>query len=545
MVQDILSSLNTSGSGINLAEMATDLVEAEIAPRRAIIDARIETSEATISELGELRAQLGALGTALDGLSGLSALTFTGSIEGISAEVSDLSRARAGAHTLEVQALAKAQVLDIAGFMSADENIAEGTLTLDFGAWDDTSFTADPARASVVIAVTAGTTLAQLAEQIDAVPGVNAGLVDVGNGTLSLSIVSQTGAGNALRLSASPDPAGTGTDLARFDTSADNAQQVQAASDALVTYNGIAVSRPSNEIDNLISGVTLFLDAVTPGPQTLELDHDIEAAFFTLEGFIDQVNTLKSYLSDVTARGIADTDVGALAAEQSADQVKTFLDGLTSRALAGFASGEIRLSEMGVATGRDGMLTLNRDAFDAAFARDPSRFDALLGDRLASSAPDISLALSATADAVPGLYRFERDPATGVATLDGIALAGSPSGDGGTRYTVTSGPMQGLSLTVGADVIQAEIGYGRSLVSLMAEDLDAILSADGVIARRQSALENGILNDQSGLSDLEDRATTLEARYLKQFTAMEQIVSEMNSTAEYLDNLVAAWNADS
>ena len=46
------------------------------------------------------------------------------------------------------------------------------------------------------------------------------------------------------------------------------------------------------------------------------------------------------------------------------------------------------------------------------------------------------------------------------------------------------------------------------------------------------------------LDTIDERKLTLQARYTKQFAAMETVVTGGSSTSEFLTNLVAGWNKD-
>jgi flagellar hook-associated protein 2 len=137
-----------------------------------------------------------------------------------------------------------------------------------------------------------------------------------------------------------------------------------------------------------------------------------------------------------------------------------------------------------------------------------------------------------------------RDPDTGYATLNGTEVIATPLDDGTIRYRAYSGDLAGVSITVPADTTAATITYGKSLTETMRDELDAILADNGMIGRRERALGDTITEDQASINDLNLQAIELEERYIRRFAEMERIITEMNSTGQYLTNLVNAWNAD-
>ena len=58
------------------------------------------------------------------------------------------------------------------------------------------------------------------------------------------------------------------------------------------------------------------------------------------------------------------------------------------------------------------------------------------------------------------------------------------------------------------------------------------------------SLNKEITSESSLLTDLNERFESTRSRYLSQFTAMEQAVTSLKSTGEYLTNLFEAMNKD-
>ena len=85
----------------------------------------------------------------------------------------------------------------------------------------------------------------------------------------SLMVKSPEGAASAMRVTASLS--GTAVDVMKYDPEnnsgvlQDSATEVVSASDAAFTIDGIAVTRSSNTITDLFSGITVELDDVSAG----------------------------------------------------------------------------------------------------------------------------------------------------------------------------------------------------------------------------------------------------------------------------------------
>ncbi len=239
MATDWLNALGASGSGLNIRELATSLVTADTAVKRTTAEKKIEATEVSISALGKVRAQFQSLSEAIGTVTQSSVLKATSSSSALSISVTDRTLVSEQVTEIEVLQVAQRQVLEFGGFPAADAALGAGRITIDFGVWyapegsqEATSFAQNPALASSSIDVGDGATLQDLATALSDIPGVVARVLDKGDGTFSLGVVSEPGAGSALRFTVAEGTAGNG--LARFDTTATNLDaQVQAATDTL------------------------------------------------------------------------------------------------------------------------------------------------------------------------------------------------------------------------------------------------------------------------------------------------------------------------
>ena len=104
--------------------------------------------------------------------------------------------------------------------------------------------------------------------------------------------------------------------------------------------------------------------------------------------------------------------------------------------------------------------------------------------------------------------------------------------------------MRGLTLTVAAETEQAEINFQPSMVSSLQSFLSGVLADGNALAQREDALGASIATETTALEALDGRSEEVRTRYLSQFTQMEMIVTQLNSTGDYLTNLVDGGNAD-
>lgn len=547
MAVDILSKLNTNGSGLNLRDLATSLTAAEITPLQQAQTKKADAAQLSLSALGQIRSQFTALNSAVSILRENPVLRASSSNAGVAVRVTDASKVTDQTMMIEVEQIAQRQVLEFAGFTSKDAPVGAGSLQVEVGVWYDNngtqSFAVDPESTVRTLSIPAGATLSMLAETLDALPGMQARVVDKGDGTFSLGVVSEPGAASALRFTATETAAG----LSAFDTRSGNATaQIQAAQDAILSVDGIAVSRKSNVIDDLVPGATLDITAQAGAVARVEFARDIETARVNMQALVDQVNATRKLLSDLSARGAGGATPGALAGDRLVEKLKGDLTFLLSAPLDGFGGAAKRLSDFGVATNRDGTLRLDKTRFDAAFKADPASFDLLSEDRLSASAAGVEVKGVLGQSAKAGSFAFARHTVTGSATLNGESIMGVPLSDGRFQYMMFRGDMAGLIVTVPADLASTEVRFGQGFLSKLEGVLDAALSPGAnSLDEREDQLIARITEATDRLTALETRASMLEKRYLSRFTAMETAIAGLKSTGNYLTNLVAQWNKDS
>ena len=542
MVTDILSSLNKGGSGLNIRDLTTSLVAAEIQPKQSVIDRRIAATETSISALGQLRAGLNKLGNAITALSVTPILSARSSASGTTVNVTDKSKLVEGSTDLNVLSLASRQVLEFEGFAGADTAIGAGDMTVEIGVWvdpDTNEFVANPDKPTQTLTIPTGATLQDLADALNGLEGVSARIVDKGDGTFSLGVVSELGAANGLRFSVTEDVSAPG--LAVFDTATSIAtRQIQSAADAMMEVDGLTVFRPTNTVTDLVPGATLTLSATGPGVVTIARDR--QTASDNLEFLVTSVNETLSLLQSLSSRGANGAPKGGLAGDNTTDALVSRIQTLLSSPISGHGERDVFLADLGVATERNGTLRFDKARFNATFDDTPAMVDALFIDNLSTSNAGVSIVGAPLSAGNSGKFSFLRPGGTGPATIGDAGAISTSLGDGRTRFVPLGGPLSGTVVTARDGIEGADIQFGKSFLSLLQDTLDDALSFSGGIAAREKQLSNALNNEQDALIALEAKATKLEDRYLNKFTAMEVAISQLKSTGTYLTNLVAQWN---
>jgi flagellar hook-associated protein 2 len=149
----------------------------------------------------------------------------------------------------------------------------------------------------------------------------------------------------------------------------------QTADDAVLTINGIAITRTSNTITDAIEGVTLNLakgTLATPGTATLTIAKDTAATTTAVDTFVKAYNTAVGLLKTSSAYGASISTAAALAGDGTVRALQSQLSSLVQSSVTGIAGGISTLSDMGIAIKTGGTLEVSSTKLAAALA-DPAK----------------------------------------------------------------------------------------------------------------------------------------------------------------------------
>ena len=428
-----ISSLGI-GSGVLTSELVDQLVQAERAPTENRLAQKTERTQALISAYGTLRSAVTELRLPMRQLSApdnLKAFSATSSNEDIAVSV-DSAKANRGTYSVDVTSLASAQALasrDV--FADRDKtSVGQGTMTLSVG--DNTT--------NIVID-SSNDTLQGLANAInDSDAGVSAGVIDTGSGFQLVLSADETGTANAVSISVSGDSAGTDTDaqgLSRFafNTSMDagaGLNETIAASDAVMSINGVEVTRSTNSFENVIDGLTFDLTAT--GTSTVKVEQDLGAVADRVQGFVEKFNGLQETI-DALAGFNAESGSGSLLTGDSVIRgIQNQLRQVLTRVVPGLEDASVRsLADVGITTNFEtGSLEFDREEFMAQLKANPDDVTALFAEQGRATDSQVEFVRSGV-NTEPGTYDINVTQAATQGTLAGNAAATFPVTIDGTN----------------------------------------------------------------------------------------------------------------
>ena len=113
-------------------------------------------------------------------------------------------------------------------------------------------------------------------------------------------------------------------------------------------------------------------------------------------------------------------------------------------------------------------------------------------------------------------------------------------------FTMRTGSAAGLKVKYDGLGANGSVYYGQSLLDKLTSYISTALTStsDGSVESRIKTLNKELSSENILLSELNTKFETTKSRYLQQFTAMEQAVTSLKSTGEYLTNLFEAMSQD-
>lgn len=464
MAVDFLGAFGV-GSGVDSKSLVESLVAAERAPTESRLNTKISQSETQISAYGTVLSALELLETAFDDLNDASDFeNFTSTVSGgltaagtASFSATTTSDAASGSYEVSVTSLAERDRWFSSGYDATTSILNDGNdFTLTFSKADGSTQTV-----SVTGATPSGVVSAINAADI----GISASLIDTGADTsqYKISMVGSLGEDNAFTMTDDIAGGTTGITLAQSTTAADSS----------FTVDGVAVTRSTNTVDDLLDGVTLNLlsaPSASAGSLSVEVStDDVEAKIRML---VETYNTIHTAFDALTDLDSSEELGGSLNGDNTFRTIENQLRDMFTNMSSTPGSNLSYLSDIGIEMTRYGTLEIDEEE---------------LADALASNYSDVKTMLSADTENQ------------------------SQSGDAS----------RGIA--------------GDALFTLR-----YLMDTDGPIRTRTDMATTRIADYEADLADLELRMEQVYQRYLKQFTAMETIVDQMNSTRDFLEQQIDA-----
>lgn len=354
--QALLSSLG-AGSGVDVNSLAQNLVDAEKAPQQNAINSKITANDRKKDGYTAVLYVLGQVNLALADLkdtSDFKSLAVNGASSAYT--LSPTASAEAGEHTIMVTSTYKAQKsISTVAFTDTTTAGQIGTGPFSISTGSGAPVTISPASTtpqSLVDAINATTGL-----------GVTASLVNIGSG-YKLVLTGTAGSANSFTFS---DGSTSTTPI--------SITNLQTATDASLTVDGVDYTRTSNNVSDVISGVTISLRNTTalsggsPSTDYVSLARDTSGLKLKFEAFVTAYNDAQTLLSEVgNSKSTLETYGGTLVGDSTLRLVKSKLRNLFNEASSTPSTNVKYMWEMGFSFDAKGVLSLDATKLNSSLA---------------------------------------------------------------------------------------------------------------------------------------------------------------------------------
>ncbi|AME22812.1 flagellar filament capping protein FliD [Burkholderia sp. PAMC 26561] len=478
--QSIISG--STGSTADVNALVSAIVGAKVAPQTDAITNKTNTDNTQLTALGQLKSVMSLLQSSLTSLSDgttMSAFTATGDGKGITAK--GTAGAVAGSYTVQVSNIATSQSITSGAFKTTD-TLGTGTMTLSVGG-----------KSMSVNVTSSNNTLAGIAAAINSGignPGVTAAIVNGTDGAHLVLRSATTGVANGINVSI----AGAGS--------------TDTLNNLAVTSGTVPAPASSKETAGNYTGAAT---SVTAGAWTQSVAG--QDANFSIEGTpgTSASNTITTALSGLSMT-LDSTSVGTT-------QTLTVAPDTTGQASAINA----------FVTAYNNLVTTatSLTTFDATQAKG-SQGGALLGDSM------LNTIRNTLASAISGGV----GTGSSAVNLGSIGITLQPDGTLKTDSDALTAALTNDPTTV-SKLFNSTNGLGTT----MNGSLTSFLATGGIMDTRTTALNSDLASLKDQQTQLTAYTAQLTTSYNDQFTALNTLMSQSTSNANYLTALFGGTNS--
>ena len=538
----VTTSGTTNSSSIDWTALIQSAVDAKTA-QADTISTTITNNEAKISAYQTLQSDLKTLYSGLASLStavvnSLSTSAFatraasissTGDVSASSALSMTLkSGAAIGDHTLTISQLAAAQkVSGTSQSSQTDELGYTGTFSigLEGGATSDITITSTMSLQDVVDTINAQTSTTNVQASIVQVSSTSFQMVLTGTEDAADITYSSTSGDDILNELGVTDSSGSFTDVL---------QEAQAAE---FTLDGIAMTRDTNDISDVLSGVTFSLLQETPDGATLNISIETDTSQIetALETFVTNYNAFRD---EVIAQQATATDGTA---DSSAvlfgdGTMRNIMDALQNA--LNTTVGDMTMADLGLSFNESNELELDTSTLSDILSTNLSGVTKLLSAQTTTSSSQLSVVNTGTSP-----QSFTLDLAV---DSDGNLTSASVGGDA-SLFTVSGTTIIGASCSIYAGMAFTYSGSTSQSITVtstsgiatrlyqIAKDYS---SSTGVLQTQITSLTTRDDELQQRVDDINSAASTLQSQLEAQYAKYQAAIESANSTLTYLKALL-------
>jgi flagellar hook-associated protein 2 len=541
------TSASTNPSGIDWNALIQAQVSAKLAAATSV-ETKITNNEAKVSAYQNLQTLLSTLATGSDPLASGDSGSFSSSI--FSARTANITPngnisvnsvsmtlnngAPVGNYTLQVNQLAQAQKI-------AGASVASETDALDFAGTFSVGLAGGT---SANITVNAGMSLQDVVANINAqtsTTNVQASIVQVSSSQYELVMAGTQDGSNIVTSSVSGDD--VMNKLGVTDGSGNFTDQIQKAQPAIITLDGISITRNSNDIGDVLDGVTVHLIQASPADTSLNIDVETDTSQIetALQTFVTDYNAVRDFVTSQQATasdGTASSDT-ILFGDVTMNDVMTQLQSAMNTTVNGMS-----LNDLGLSFSSTNDLQLNTSTLEAAMTSNLQGVESLLASQATTSSGDLTSI--AAAPLAPASFALDIQ-VDGSGNLMSASVGGDSSMftiSGDTILGNTGTPYAGLALAYSGTTSQSiQVNTTQGIASLISSI--ASTNSDPINGSLQSLVTNLQSQDttmQQQVTDIQSNASAYQTQLQNQYAQYQAAIAQATTTLNYLQALLNSEN---
>jgi len=480
------------GSGLDINSLVSKLMSVESQPLTQL-DRQEASYQTKITALGSLKGAISSLQTSIAALNDPAKFTAKTLASSDSTVItgSTSTNAKSGTYNMVVTGLALSQNLSSSGFATTTATLGTGTVTIQFGTASGSSFTLNPAKGTQTITIDSShNTLSGIADAINAANiGVSASIINDGSTNGNRLVLSSTNSGAANEMKITTTSSTGDLSALNFDpTNAGSSAMTEhtKAADAVLSINGLTVTRPSNTITDAINGVTLNLlklsTGTPPAATSITIAHDNSGTQTAVQSFVTAYNDAFKALADASSYDATTKIAAPLQGDMSVLHMQSQLANLLGSPLKSPGGGLSTLSDIGVSFQKDGTLALDRTKLNAVLA-DPTKDISTLFAAVGKATDSLVSVAASSSATKPGRYAVN---VTHLAT-QGTLLGAAPP----VSLTIVAGINDTLGINLDTTGASVTLSAGTYTPTQLAAEVQSRINGASALSSVGSAVTVG------------------------------------------------------
>jgi len=546
------SSVTTSGTTTSTSIDWTSLIDSAVNAKltqATSISTTITANQAKITAYQALQTDLSTLASGLTSLSSsiinslasnafatrAATISSTGDVSASAALSMTVGNGAAtGDHTLQISQLAAAQ--KVIGSSQSSQTAALGysgtfSIGLSGGSSSDVTITSAMSLQDVVDTINAQTSTTN----------VQASIVQVSSGSYEMVLTGTKDAADISYSSKSGDDilnklGVTGSSGAFTDV-------LQASQSAKFTLDGIAMTRDTNDVSDVLSGVTFNLLAATPSGTTINvsISTDTSQISSALQTFVTNYN---AYRDAVIAQQATNTDgTASSSAVLFGDGTMRDITNRLEAALTGTVGG-LTMSDLGLSFNDKNELALDTSALSSILTSNLSGVAKLLAAQTTTSSSQLTVVNTGTA---PQSFTLDL-------TVDSSgALTGASVGGDSSLFTISGTSIigkagsiyAGMAFTYGGTSSQSiTVTSTSGIAAQIYQIANAYSKSTGSLQTLITGLQDRDTTLQQKVDDIDNAAAAFKAQLQTQYAKYQAAIQSADNTLNYLKALLNSGSSN-